>query len=67
MDPMRCPSCQRPNDCAVAAGRTSCWCFQVTIDPAALAALPPEAKRACLCRACGVEGWSRAKPPQTHR
>lgn len=30
-----------------------CWCTQVRIDPAALAALAPEARGvACLCPAC---------------
>jgi hypothetical protein len=45
----------------VAAGQPSCWCFSVTMDPAALAKVPPEAKGACLCQACGVK---RAEGPE---
>lgn len=55
VDPTRCPACGQPNACGIAAGKTrceDCWCAQVRIDPAVLAALPPDAGAACLCRAC---------------
>ena len=60
-DPTRCPLCGQPNGCAMEIAKATgqpqapCWCAQVRIDPAALAALPPQAKgRACLCRACAT-------------
>jgi hypothetical protein len=55
IDPTRCPLCTKPNGCGVAAGQATCWCFSVTMDPAALAKVPPEATGACLCKACGVK------------
>ncbi len=55
VDPLRCPSCQRPNGCATAEGKTPCWCFEVVMDPQALAKLRPEQHGACLCRECGVK------------
>ncbi|MDD2178739.1 cysteine-rich CWC family protein [Acidovorax sp. D2M1] len=52
-----CPLCGQPNQCAIAAGRPaeSCWCMTQAIDPAALAALPDEARgQVCICAACGA-------------
>ncbi len=55
MDPRTCPLCGKPNQCGMAEGKGSCWCFEVKLDPAALAKLPEEAKgKACVCRSCGV-------------
>jgi hypothetical protein len=51
-----CPLCGRDNQCAVAAGRPleDCWCANVTINPRALADVPPEsAGQRCLCPGCG--------------
>ena len=50
--PDRCPLCQQPNRCAVAAGARGeihCWCMEQTF-PAA--ALPGSLGAACLCQAC---------------
>jgi hypothetical protein len=58
----RCPLCGADNQCAMAAGQLSepCWCIEVTIDPAALAAVPEKARgRVCLCPAC-AEGKGEA-------
>lgn len=56
----RCPLCGGPNGCAVARAGTfdaPCWCSEVRVSPAALAALPAAAKgRACLCRDCATRG-----------
>jgi hypothetical protein len=61
IDPARCPLCGQPNACAAVARQASgqpqppCWCEGARIDPAALAALPPQAMgRACLCPACAA-------------
>jgi len=54
--PGRCPLCGADNTCAVAAGRPaqSCWCFDVKLSGAALAAIPEEAvNKYCICAACG--------------
>jgi hypothetical protein len=56
VDATRCPLCQQPNACQIAAGQKTCWCFSVTMDSSAIDRVPAEAKgRACLCRACGVK------------
>ncbi|MEO8752557.1 MAG: cysteine-rich CWC family protein [Casimicrobiaceae bacterium] len=53
-----CPACGGPNACAPACSgdfATPCWCTEVTVNAAALAALPAEARgQACLCRRCLV-------------
>lgn len=57
VDAARCPLCQRPNACGMAAGKTTCWCFNVKLDPDALAKIPEEAKgKACICESCGTKG-----------
>ncbi|PTT39429.1 hypothetical protein DBR23_11165 [Acidovorax sp. HMWF018] len=63
--PSACPLCGQPNQCAIAAGlpAESCWCMTQTIDPAALAALPQEARgKVCICAACGAPAPD-AQPP----
>lgn len=56
---LTCPVCGGANQCAAAATGTvdvACWCTQVTIDAAALARVPAQARnRACLCPRCA--GW----------
>ena len=57
LTPSVCPLCGQSNECAIAAGRPaeSCWCMTQAIDPAALAALPHEARgKVCICAACGA-------------
>ena len=57
LTPSACPLCGQANECAIAAGRPaeSCWCMTQAIDPAALAALPQEARgKVCICAACGA-------------
>ncbi|WP_194790551.1 cysteine-rich CWC family protein [Pseudomonas sp. UFMG81] len=55
-DDQRCPACGAPNQCGLADPRSAtrgCWCFDVRIDPAVIAALPAELRdKACLCPAC---------------
>jgi len=54
-DAMRCPLCGRTNECAVAAGKPpeSCWCMTASMDPRALASIPPEAQgKVCICARC---------------
>ncbi len=51
--PDRCPICGGLNECAMAAGKTECWCANVTISEQALARVPEEAKgKVCLCAKC---------------
>ncbi|HSS02970.1 MAG TPA: cysteine-rich CWC family protein [Kofleriaceae bacterium] len=53
VDPSRCPRCGEPNDCQLAAGRTRCWCFEMSVSSEALEKVPTEARDvACLCRRC---------------
>ena len=52
-DPHRCPLCGNINDCGVAAGQESCWCFTQTVSPEILKRIPAEARGiACVCRLC---------------
>lgn len=30
-DPRQCPLCGRPNECGMAAGKGSCWCFSTPV------------------------------------
>ncbi|WP_145137274.1 cysteine-rich CWC family protein [Pseudomonas duriflava] len=54
--PHLCPRCGQPNGCAQAGcaePASDCWCFQVRIDPVAIAELPAETReQACLCVQC---------------
>jgi hypothetical protein len=53
VDPARCPLCREPNDCQLAAGRTTCWCFETPVPPDVLARVPLEAQGvACVCKRC---------------
>jgi hypothetical protein len=51
-----CPLCGGDNQCAVAAGKPheSCWCWNATMDPEALAQAVDYADSQCLCAACGT-------------
>ncbi|MCO7514642.1 cysteine-rich CWC family protein [Pseudomonas guariconensis] len=55
-DQQHCPACGALNQCSLADPRSAtqnCWCFAVTIDPAALQAVPAELRdKACLCPRC---------------
>ncbi|MEK8079430.1 cysteine-rich CWC family protein [Pseudomonas sp. XK-1] len=54
-----CPRCGQANQCAQASASTPvehCWCFDLSIAPAALDNLPAEARaRSCLCPRCARE------------
>ena len=48
-----CPLCARPNQCGVALGRNTCWCFSRPILDEVLAKIPPEAQEVtCVCEEC---------------
>ena len=51
--PSVCPFCGADNMCGIAVGKTSCWCFDVTV-PAQLLLLLPGNKdeQGCICRSC---------------
>lgn len=55
-DPSTCPACGAANACAMATGNaTDCWCFGVTVNPSAVAALPEAARgTVCLCQRCAT-------------
>jgi hypothetical protein len=45
--------CRGANDCGLARGASTCWCFDVAIPAEALAAIPDAARgRVCICRGC---------------
>jgi cysteine-rich CWC protein len=52
-DAQHCPLCGEVNHCAVALGRSECWCFSIEIPDAVIEKIPPEAQqRACVCLSC---------------
>jgi len=60
-DPARCPVCTQANDCGMARGESTCWCFEAVISPTALDAVPEEALgKICICRRCA--GVPSAEP-----
>lgn len=67
-DPRRCPLCGESNQCGMAAGRSECWCNDVTISKAALERLPEAARGVvCICQRCGavVTDETRPSPPKS--
>jgi hypothetical protein len=51
----RCPICGNDNACGLAAGQTTCWCFEATIPADVLDRVPPEARdRSCICPTCAA-------------
>jgi hypothetical protein len=62
VDPRRCPLCGGPNDCGIAAGASTCWCFSTDIPPDVRDRIPPEARDlACVCRACAERKTSQSQ------
>lgn len=53
IDPARCPLCTQPNACQIAAGSSTCWCFDAAVPASVLARVPAAAQGvACVCRGC---------------
>jgi hypothetical protein len=54
-DVRHCPLCGSLNDCGVAAGKPTCWCFEEAIPDNVLDKVPAEARgRMCVYRACAT-------------
>ncbi|HMQ12505.1 MAG TPA: cysteine-rich CWC family protein [Candidatus Competibacter phosphatis] len=59
----RCPLCGQPNECGIAAGQSTCWCFETRIPPEVLEKVPPELRGVtCVCKACAT---GRRSPEET--
>jgi hypothetical protein len=55
IDPARCPLCGEANQCQLAAGRPTCWCFETPVPAAVLARVPLAAQGiACVCKRCAT-------------
>jgi hypothetical protein len=49
----RCPLCGGPNECGVAAGTSTCWCWSAEIPAETLAGVPEAQRgRICVCEKC---------------
>lgn len=49
----RCPICGEANECGMAAGESTCWCFEAVIPERMLDRVPEQARdRACVCPRC---------------
>lgn len=70
-DTKLCPACGASNDCSLADPRRAtqpCWCYDVSIDPAVLQALPVHLRdRSCLCPRCAqvLDQLAAAQKPST--
>jgi hypothetical protein len=55
-EPIRCPLCGQPNNCAMARGdkdASNCWCRDATISPESLSRVPVAKQHtSCLCQNC---------------
>jgi hypothetical protein len=60
LHPERCPLCGEDNDCQLLRGRSSCWCFEITMPQALKDRLQAEGK-ACACPQCAT---GRPSPQQ---
>ncbi len=61
-DPRRCPLCGDANECGMAEGARTCWCFTEGIAREVLERVPDEARDlACVCRACASGRRNPAK------
>lgn len=57
VDPTRCPLCSNANECQLAAGRATCWCFYIRVHADVLARVPFDTQGlACVCRQCATGG-----------
>jgi hypothetical protein len=53
LDPDRCPLCGNGNDCGMARGAETCWCFEAVIPDELIEKVPAEARGVvCVCKAC---------------
>jgi len=58
-----CPLCGNANECGVAAGAASCWCFTAVIPDSVLARVPPDQRnRTCVCRQCAGAALETGTP-----
>jgi len=49
----RCALCGEPNECGVAAGQSTCWCWSADVPASALDRVPEELRgKACICEKC---------------
>lgn len=65
-DPARCPLCGELNACQVAAGCSTCWCFDTPVPASVLARVPVAAQGvACVCKRCATEAAADAATAPT--
>ena len=55
IDPSKCPLCGKPNQCGIAAGKGTCWCFSEKVPETVLDQVPEAVRdEACVCEWCAV-------------
>ncbi|WP_370467953.1 cysteine-rich CWC family protein [Nitrospira sp. KM1] len=53
LDPSRCPLCRQWNECALAKGKSTCWCFELSREGrGGNEMLQDTTGLSCLCRHC---------------
>jgi hypothetical protein len=66
-DATRCPLCGETNECGIAAGQSTCWCFSTSIPADVLERIPEEARgTACVCAKCAATSSPQAMAPSRH-
>lgn len=63
-----CPLCGGANECGIAEGKSTCWCFSATIAPEVLARVPEDQRNVnCICRTCAEAKPASVREPSARR
>ncbi|MGO8697054.1 MAG: cysteine-rich CWC family protein [Limisphaerales bacterium] len=55
INPLQCPLCGQPNQCALVQGANDCWCKHIQIPIRHLMQIPsPHIGNACICQKCAM-------------
>lgn len=50
-----CPLCGGPNECGMAAGKGTCWCFSAAVPAEVVERVPAEQRGVvCVCAKCAA-------------
>ena len=56
----RCPLCNEPNQCGMAAGAPRCWCYDAVLPEELIEKLPEHFRGVvCICQKCVAESATR--------
>jgi hypothetical protein len=62
--PLLCPLCGAANECGIALGKDTCWCFSTTVPADVLARVPEEQRnQICVCQRCAKSAAASVAGP----